>query len=140
MKKKRKEIYNLFVKGVPIAQPRPRLGKHGNFYSNSPSVKAWKKEITASFAGILRPLITEAVHLKVVFFMPVPEGMKIDEKNECYTPHIKKPDADNLIKAIMDAITEAGVWKDDSLVFWPEAIKWYATKDTGAQIIIETGF
>ena len=140
MKKKRKEIYNLFVKGVPIAQSRPRLGKYGNFYSNSPSVKAWKEEIMASFAGIRRPMITEAVHLKVYFYMPVPKGMKIDTKKDCYVPHIKTPDTDNLLKAVMDAITKVGVWKDDALVFWSEQIKWYAAEETGARIIIETGF
>jgi Holliday junction resolvase RusA-like endonuclease len=133
----KKETYNLFVKGVPKAQPRPRLPANGHVY-NPDSADAWKEEIKAAFFGCRRLTITDPVHLKVYFFMPVPAGMKIESKNERYTPHVKKPDTDNLLKAVMDSLTEARIWKDDALVFWTEATKWYASDETGAQIVIET--
>jgi Holliday junction resolvase RusA-like endonuclease len=132
-----KTVYQLFVKGIPKAQPRPRMTPNGHVY-NPASANAWKEEIKASFISCRRPIITEAVHLKVSFFMPVPKGMKIENKKNSYTPHIKKPDTDNLLKAVMDSLTNAGIWKDDALVFWTEAVKWYAPEKTGAQIIIET--
>lgn len=133
-----KQVYNLFVKGEPKAQPRPRMATSGHVY-NPKSADAWKEEIMASFAVCRRPTITDAVRLKVYFFMPAPKAMRIDRKNDRYVPHTTKPDTDNLLKAVMDALTDIGVWKDDNLVFWTEAIKWYA-EETGAQIIIETGF
>ena len=30
--------------------------------------------------------------------------------------HIQKPDADNLLKPIVDALSEAGLWKDDNQI------------------------
>jgi Holliday junction resolvase RusA-like endonuclease len=30
--------------------------------------------------------------------------------------HVQKPDADNLLKPIMDALSEAGLWADDNQV------------------------
>jgi Holliday junction resolvase RusA-like endonuclease len=58
-------------------------------------------------------------------------------KEETAVPHGKKPDVDNLLKAVMDAMTTAEVWKDDALVYATEAGKWYAAGKTGAQIIVE---
>jgi Holliday junction resolvase RusA-like endonuclease len=69
--------------------------------------------------------------------MPVPKGMK-KGKDGRYALHVKKPDTDNLLKAVMDSLTEAGVWEDDALVFWTEAAKQYASDETGAQITVET--
>jgi Holliday junction resolvase RusA-like endonuclease len=60
-------------------------------------------------------------------------------KGEVPLPHGKKPDVDNLLKAVMDSMTTAGVWKDDALVYVTEAGKWYAAgKTTGARIIVES--
>jgi Holliday junction resolvase RusA-like endonuclease len=59
-------------------------------------------------------------------------------KGEAAVPHTKKPDVDNLLKAVMDSMTAAGVWKDDALVYTTEAGKWYAAGKTGAQIIVES--
>jgi Holliday junction resolvase RusA-like endonuclease len=134
-----KTAYQVFVKGIPKAQPRPRMATNGHVY-NPDSADAWKEKIKATFIGISRrnATITDPVHLKVTFFMPVPKGMKIDSTDGRYVPHTKKPDADNLLKAVMDALTEVWVWKDDSLVYRTEVIKWYASEETGAQIIIET--
>lgn len=32
-------------------------------------------------------------------------------------PHAERPDADNLLKSLLDAMTRAGVWEDDGQVF-----------------------
>lgn len=36
---------------------------------------------------------------------------------EDYLPHTERPDADNLVKPILDAMTRAGVWQDDAQVW-----------------------
>lgn len=36
---------------------------------------------------------------------------------EVFVPHTEKPDADNLVKTILDQATAAGVWTDDARVF-----------------------
>jgi crossover junction endodeoxyribonuclease RusA len=133
-----KTIYHLFVNGLPKPQPRPRVVSNGHVY-NPPSADAWKETVKMNFLKGRRPLITGPVHLRVCFFLPKPKNLADTGKGR-HIPHVKKPDVDNLLKSTMDAMTEARVWKDDSLVFATSAEKWYAREKTGAQIIIEAGF
>jgi len=41
-------------------------------------------------------------------------------------PYIAKPDCDNVSKAVLDALTRAGLWRDDSQVQREQIEKWYA--------------
>lgn len=41
-----------------------------------------------------------------------------------YLPHTERPDADNLVKSILDAMTRARVWVDDAQVFDLRVRKW----------------
>jgi len=129
-----KVVYQLFVNGIPKAQPRPRMTAKGHVFNPS-SADAWKEEIKAAFMMCRKETITEPVYLKVCFYLPMPKGMK-HSVNEC-TRHAHKPDLDNLLKASMDALTAAKVWDDDALVFKIDSEKWYSPAKTGAQIIIE---
>jgi len=100
------------------------------------SADAWKEEIKAAFRPCLKQTITGPVRLTVRFSMPMPKIMKM--ANSVPIPHIKKPDTDNLLKAVMDAMTAEKVWHDDAQVFETIAGKYYTGKKTGAQIIVET--
>lgn len=51
--------------------------------------------------------------------------------------HVSTPDLDNIEKAIKDAITNAGIWTDDSLVCAVGKTKMYAVQQPGAGIHIE---
>jgi Holliday junction resolvase RusA-like endonuclease len=128
-----KILYQLFVNGVPKAQPRPRMTASGHVY-NPDSADAWKEIVRMAFVLFHKPPITNPVRLRVSFFLPRPKAMK----GEAAVPHTKKPDVDNLLKAVMDSMTVAGVWKDDALVFETLAGKYYTGKKTGAQITVET--
>lgn len=128
-----KTMYHLFVNGVPKAQPRPRMAADGKVY-NPHSANAWKEEIKAAFFLCRKPTLTGPVCLRVTFYLPMPKKMKVDEGRA--VPHTVKPDTDNLLKAVMDAMTTVKVWTDDALVYRIEAGKYYGEK-TGAQIIVE---
>jgi Holliday junction resolvase RusA-like endonuclease len=130
---KMKTVYSLFVNGIPKAQPRPRRGTSGHFY-NPDSADAWKEIVRTAFGSFHKPPITDPIRLQVSFFLPRPKAMK----GEAAVPHAKKPDVDNLLKALMDSMTAAGVWKDDALVYATDMSKWYAAGKTGAQIIVES--
>lgn len=39
-------------------------------------------------------------------------------------PHTVKPDADNLVKSLLDSMTRAGVWQDDAQMFDLRVRKW----------------
>ena len=129
-----KIIYQLFVSGTPKAQPRPRMARNGHVY-NPKSADAWKEEIKAAFLSCRKPTITGPVSLTVRFSLPVPQSMKM--ANSVPVPHTKKPDTDNLLKAVMDSLTAVGVWKDDAQVYETFAGKYYTGRKTGAQIIVE---
>lgn len=49
--------------------------------------------------------------------MTIPESLSTKKKNALnHQYHIKRPDADNLTKWVKDILTDAGVYRDDSLV------------------------
>jgi len=129
----------IFVNGIPKAQPRPRLttkGKGKSHVFNPSSADVWKNEVWAACLNCRKQTITGPVRLTVRFSFPVPKGMEITKG--AVVPHITKPDTDNLLKAVMDAMTAANVWKDDAQVFETIAGKYYTGKETGAQIIVES--
>jgi Holliday junction resolvase RusA-like endonuclease len=97
------------------------------------SAKEWKERIGAHFIIHRKPIITEPVFLELVFYFSRPKRLL-----HCRVyPHTAKPDEDNLQKAVMDAMTDAGVWKDDALVFGNLTQKWYSEGPSGVWIIVK---
>lgn len=132
------------VDGVPRAEPRPRFDsrpdRHGRTHAyRGQSAEPWKLQIFAEarrrFVG---PPIEDYVSVEMVFFMPRPGRLNDDSQPEVRLPHGCKPDVDNLAKAVLDALTRAGMWKDDSLVVDLRARKFYHAKDArpGVEIVI----
>jgi len=129
-----KTIYQLFVNGLPKAQPRPRLAGNGKVF-NPHTADAWKKEIQAAFLMCRRETINTPVSLTVRFYLQAPKSRNKNDMESM--KHNAKPDLDNLLKAVMDAMTGVQIWEDDALVYKIASEKWYTPTKTGAQIIIE---
>ena len=127
----RKELYHVFVEGVPEPQPRPRKGKYGNIYSPDPP-NGWKDTVRIAFLRKRQPLFCGPVMLTITCYFPK-KGLKPGKRE----PHTHKPDKDNLEKAIMDALNKL-VWKDDSQVFYGHTAKYWASDKCGAEIWVET--
>jgi Holliday junction resolvase RusA-like endonuclease len=125
-------VYSLFVPGLPKAQPRPRMTLSGHVY-NPDTAKDWKATIKDYFMIYRKPVIINPVVLGVLFFFPRPKRLL---NYELY-PHTSKPDSDNLLKAVMDAMTDAGVWKDDAQVYGHNAEKYYSQSPSGVRIIVK---
>lgn len=70
------------------------------------------------------------------FHMPRPVRLQRKADPDEAMVMTAKPDADNLIKAVMDAMTDDGWWHDDALVCALVVTKSYAAKEqpTGAAI------
>jgi Holliday junction resolvase RusA-like endonuclease len=106
-----KEVYRLFIKGRPAAQPRTRKGKYGNIY-NPDTADTWKETVQVNILAAGRKgTILRAVELTLYFYFYAPE------KQHKAGPHKIKPDGDNLLKAVMDALKNIGVYKDDCQVY-----------------------
>jgi Holliday junction resolvase RusA-like endonuclease len=127
----RKQVYFVFVEGKPMPQPRPRRGRHGNFY-NPCTADSWKEAIKIAFLMGRKPRITGPVYLGIHFFFHK-AGL-----NGKTAPHTVKPDKDNLEKAVMDALTGIQVWRDDCQVYGGNTEKYWTSGKSGARIWIET--
>ena len=128
-----------FVKGEPKAEPRPRCtcfqGRGKMYTKRSDELKEWRKQIAAEVRKECRGEQFEGpLMLDVYFIHPRPQRLKRKKDPDWRIRKDTKPDLDNLLKPIMDVLTEEGVWKDDSQVFHVRTSKHYVDRYTGAKV------
>lgn len=128
-------LLSQFFPGIPEPQKRPRVFQsRGRTLAWSPKSK-WR---TSVFAAALpkRPGTPYEFPLAVVlrFVMPVP---KSDQSRN--GPHTVKPDLDNLSKAVLDALKDAGWFVDDSRIAVLELSKVYAMtgQEPGCRVTVD---
>jgi Holliday junction resolvase RusA-like endonuclease len=106
-----------------VAQPRHRvrtIGKRSMVYLPSKHpVHGYKAAIRAAFmeaAGKWKT-IAGPVQLSVYCRFEMPKSWSKKKRSESHgILHGSKPDADNVLKAVEDALTDCGVWNDDAQV------------------------
>jgi Holliday junction resolvase RusA-like endonuclease len=77
------------------------------------------------------------VSVQIVFWMPRPARLMTKKTiGHIDVPHIAKPDKDNLEKAVADALENAGVLTNDSIVFHGEQMKLYANAGEAPRAVI----
>ena len=134
------------VPGSPISQPRQRhrvvTDKMGrNFSTNYTPAKdpsnVYKAAIRIAFADSTdAPPIQGPVELRLCLIFPR-RKTKIWKKREMpRLRHTRKPDADNITKAVQDALTSLA-WIDDSQVCELHCEKWEASGDEQPRTIIQ---
>ena len=66
------------------------------------------------------------VRVELVYALRKPERERLVAAGcpDMLLPHVVKPDADNLVKSILDSMTRAGVWADDAQVCDLRVRKW----------------
>lgn len=114
-----------FVPGLAIAQPRKTTLRHGPMAGRTIEAPAkhkihdWKAVIrhAAKLAMEGRPAQGRevAIRLELSFVMPRPQDLLRPKWAETFLLHTKKPDLDNLEKAIKDALKMI-TWTDDCQV------------------------
>jgi Holliday junction resolvase RusA-like endonuclease len=120
----KKNIVELFVEGVPVAKGRPRTAirhtKQGKPYAHvyTPRKTAkWEEHVRSrtslyAFKRGITPVEKRPVRVDLIFYLPKPKNMTKKDK-EALPFHYKKPDLDNLVKAVLDAM-EGVFYKNDS--------------------------
>ena len=135
------ETYCTFdVYGNPKGQPRPRAffrgGKAGVY--DSGTAEGWKGQIALAAREYLpRIPFDEPLKLSVCFFFQRPKRLLARSSPEGSIPHTAKPDVDNAIKAVMDCLTQLGMWRDDAQVVSVYAEKVYIAKGQRSGALIQ---
>lgn len=122
--------------GSKNAFVNPKTGRAVVVEAAGARLKTWRRLVTDAgrkamnaLNGVVEPEIPVKVTLE--FYMPIPRTVKVG------VWHAKKPDLDKLIRAVLDACTEAGIWKDDSRVACLVVTKKYA-EYPGVSVTVES--
>ena len=126
------------VPAVPVAQPRQRQrvvkGKGGKIFAHNYTPT---KHPANAFKATARMAAQQAydgsplqgpVYVSMLFVMPRPKAMQWKRKPMPREWHDKKPDCDNLVKAILDALNGL-MWGDDCQVSAAPPVKVIASGD-----------
>ena len=122
----------LWIPIKPMGAPRPRVTKNGTY--NDPKYTAYKYAITLTAKSKKPTIIEGPVFMKIEFFFDIPQSWS-KSKRESAKWHTSKPDADNLIKGVKDALNGI-VYKDDAQVCFVQARKQYS-QEFGIMVEIE---
>ena len=140
---------NIF--GIPKGQPRAGSSWNHKGRHDTGTASAWRLAIRDGFADLARSQgepLDEPVRVDIVFYFKRPAKLNRRTRDAYggkskFIPagpvlHTSKPDRDNAEKAVLDALTDVGLWRDDSLVCDGWAAKRYASESgrTGAQVKI----
>lgn len=116
------------VYGVPVPQGStkaflPKGWKRPIVTADNKRTKPWRQAIIDASLGAMdgRAPIEGPAHLVVCFYLPRPKSAprRVVEPT-------KRPDLDKLVRAVSDALTSAGVWRDDDQVVFVSARKVFA--------------
>ena len=123
-------VVTITIGGEPVAKGRPRMTRRGFAYTPAATRKYEAHgRLAAQLAMDGRPPITVPVHAEIVIDLPVPASWSAKRRDAALLGNVRpttRPDADNYVKAALDAIN-AIVVADDSLVVDLVARKHYAT-------------
>lgn len=76
-----------------------------------------REAMTAWHASAFRAPLDEPVLVRIETWHARPKRLqRRQDRGSRPTPYRGKPDADNIAKLVLDGITKAGVWKDDTCV------------------------
>lgn len=128
------------VPAVPVAQPRPRAtafaGRARIYQPTKHPVSDFKASVrmAAQHAFKGAPL-TGPLRVDCVFVFPRTKGQVWRKRPMPRLPHVKKPDRDNIDKAVLDALTGI-LWADDCQVCAGSLEKWIAAGDEQPHVLV----
>lgn len=106
-----------------VAMGKPRMTQQDK-WKQRPAVmryRAWC-DLVRFAAGVQAPMVlTQGVRLSVIVYLPCPASWsQATREQRMGTPHVSKPDLDNLVKGLMDAlfVNDSFVWMIEATKFW----------------------
>lgn len=128
----------IFIPGDIPAHPRPKVGKHGAYYPKG------YKEFQTKAAYLLRSQwrgrepLNNALQLDIFFLCTKPKSKIRKTTANHRSPRSRaRSDLDNMIKSVLDALQDAGIIKNDNLVYSLNAEAWYGGIDEKIETSIQ---
>lgn len=122
------KTYYFVVDGEPVAKARPRLTARGHIYTPPKTLKherAIKEKFYAEYGKDFTPT-DKAISVRVFFFLKKPARVPAD-----FPPRpLKRPDIDNLIKTVLDALNGV-LYQDDKQIVKILGVKKWSDEGDG---------
>lgn len=115
-------LHSFRANGIPKGQPRPRAFSRGGRAAvyDPGTAEGWKGDVARACAELEGAAIFVPLSVTLTFYLPRPKGhYRTNGQLKPSSPvfmHTGKPDADNLAKAVLDALTNIRAWLDDDQV------------------------
>ncbi len=120
-------MYNkcIRVKGIPV--PKPRMTQRDKWQKRNcvMAYRAWADRLRTEATGSPKKYLDGSYNrISVFVFLPIPPSYSRAKRLRMQgTPHDKRPDADNILKAVLDALFE-----NDSVVYQVEIAKYWSVE------------
>lgn len=75
------------------------------------------------------------VRVELVYPLRKRERERLEGAGDLLLPHVERPDADNIVKSLLDSMTRAGVWADDAQVCDLRVRKWRGARPRWAVFV-----
>ncbi|WP_304508948.1 RusA family crossover junction endodeoxyribonuclease [Anaerotignum sp.] len=116
--------FKIEILGTPVPKGRPRWSKHGTY--TPPKTKQHEKYIQQCWDAVYGNLspTDKPLAVQIAFYMPIPKSTTKRAKEFMLIgkiQHTKKPDLDNMAKAVLDGLSGCA-YKDDSQI-WMLSVK-----------------
>lgn len=132
--------YVFEIPGIPVAKQRPRFSTRNGFG------RSYTPDKTINYENLVKmqycigdsPKFDGAVKATVILYFPIPKSTSKKKYAQMISGeirHTKKPDVDNCLKAIFDALNGIA-YDDDSQIVEVIASKWYS-ENPGAKVKLE---
>ena len=131
------ESFDVTIPGAPIGKGRPRAtmaGGHARMYTPA-KTRRWEMGAAAFMSERYDGAVMDGpLSLEVWAFFPRPKRLDCAHKRQpcscpCGWAHTSKPDADNIAKAVCDALEAAGIVANDATICTLTVTKLYTEHD-----------
>lgn len=127
------KAFAFMVEGTPIGKARPRFVRRGNFVSTytPKTTKEYEENIAKGFTSMGGTIFDYPfLRVKISAYFPIPKSTRKADRQQMKEGgfwYNKKPDCDNIAKAVLDALNNVA-WADDKQVVSLDVKKFYSEK------------
>jgi len=138
----------LFVPGVPQTQGGmrqvPTVRGNRQISTGSKDLGSWRAAITELTGWRMnlqrwQPITEAPVRVELEFFLPMPKSARASLRTLGVAYHTARKDIDKLERAVLDSLTRAGVYGDDSQVAVLVASKYQVADHRLVGVLISVG-